>query len=547
MVRRAGCVGLAAKSVRSLALILLCLGTGARAASAFDFAGYVATHKHQALDVFIQNFPFDEYLKTVKFTDLARIQNDRMLLWQTFGDGDIFVYHLGDRFIADYPVGSKLAEIDRKITIAEFYLRRQPGFNQGTGEIYRIIGFYILGRVAERLEQEIRSERLDADHRQVRSAIRRLEANKVFVPIEESAAMKVLTNIRQGNVRYLYNRTSGVLRDQVVVVLAALVAMLSGVLLLLFRWRFTVLKVAAVGVAMLLPVVGGIALVGVPRTADGAQAVQSPFTLHEMRSLYPATDGIDHTVRLYGIKDGGGRGEDVGQAIWLRRPDIKASYLAHGRVGNRYHAAAKAGGVVLVTTGGFTNAQSLPEGLTIDAGRLVNAMIMHDRHGLVMVSNHGINVLNLREHGFQLPRGRLIGNPLASLVDYSELLRWANQHQATLFQTQLLASGDALLIDPSRAKREERERRILALVRDLQTDELHHVIFNIRRPYPLAIAASDVFAFLKSRNKRVEALLNLDVGSFDILEVYDERGRVIQEVKGPRPVANATNLLVYSR
>ena len=80
----------------------------------------------------------------------------------------------------------------------------------------------------------MRCERLDADNRQVRSAIRRLEANKVFVPIEESAAMKVLTNIRQGNVRYLYNRTSGVLRDQVVVVLAALVAMLSGVLLLLF-------------------------------------------------------------------------------------------------------------------------------------------------------------------------------------------------------------------------------------------------------------------------------------------------------------------------
>jgi hypothetical protein len=88
-----------------------------------------------------------------------------------------------------------------------------------------------------------------------------------------------------------------------------------------------------------------------------------------------------------------------------------------------------------------------------------------------------------------------------------------------------------------------RERRILALVSDQKTKEVHHIIFDVHNPYSLPDITNEIFALLKKRNKKVEGLLNLDVGSFNILEVYNPNGQVL--VSAPVPVSQATNLIVY--
>jgi hypothetical protein len=209
----------------------------------------------------------------------------------------------------------------------------------------------------------------------------------------------------------------------------------------------------------------------------------------------------------------------------------------------RHHAP-----VVLAATGGFTNRLNQPEGLTAESGNIVNAVLMQDRHGLVIVDEGGIQVLNLKRPTFRLPKGGpVIDNPLEDLLAYSQLIGWSRSHRVTLFQTQLLAFSDSITIDEKRAKPQLRERRVLALARDRKTQELSHLIVNVTRQYHLSDVANEVFALLATRNKKVEALLNLDVGSYDILNVYDPQGNLSPVARGMVNIERATNLIIYSR
>jgi hypothetical protein len=48
------------------------------------------------------------------------------------------------------------------------------------------------------------------------------------------------------------------------------------------------------------------------------------------------------------------------------------------------------------------------------------------------------------------------------------------------------------------------------------------------------------------RRMKVEALLNLDVGSYNILGVFDSQRRLLREPQGPVSIDGATNVLVYT-
>ena len=174
-----------------------------------------------------------------------------------------------------------------------------------------------------------------------------------------------------------------------------------------------------------------------------------------------------------------------------------------------------------------------------------------DRHGLVIVEESGgIRVINLQRDRIQLPIGpqrtEEIGNPFSHLKAYSRLLAWCRERRATVFQTQLLLYGDELLIDPDKVKHQMRERRMLALVRNKSTGTAHHVVFDITKSVRLDEPAMKLQELLSFRRMKVEALLNLDVGSYNILEVFDSQRRLLREPQGPVSVDRATNVLVYT-
>jgi hypothetical protein len=44
----------------------------------------------------------------------------------------------------------------------------------------------------------------------------------------------------------------------------------------------------------------------------------------------------------------------------------------------------------------------------------------------------------------------------------------------------------------------------------------------------------------------VEAILNLDVGTYNIMNVFDRNGQILNNIRGPVDISTATNLLVYT-
>ena len=57
----------------------------------------------------------------------------------------------------------------------------------------------------------------------------------------------------------------------------------------------------------------------------------------------------------------------------------------------------------------------------------------------------------------------------------------------------------------------------------------------------------ELFKLCQSRSMKVEAILNLDVGSYNILNVFDQRGGILSKPQGPVNINKATNLIIYAR
>jgi hypothetical protein len=502
------------------------------------------------LTSFVKNFPYIKYLEQVEFTDFQTLQADRRLLWQEKGDGDLFLYYLGQRFLEIYPVSRY--DLAQKLAIGEAYLNPDKGYwNDATDEIYRIIGYYILGQVAKTVENEIKAKHIKANDAVTQHVIRRLEQNRIYFPIEKSKLEKITENISKGNFQYLFNRL-GLEMDKVLAPLSNyihikgrwigyFVFLLIAILLI----HFNIKKLLILGPVILLVPLSVFALPKNNSSTDPGvpgQTFKSDIKLITTTSFLPAGNPKDPTVHIYTMKE---YGQTMGRCIWMQRPHARATYFAYLNINSKFNQLSNNKRLILATAGGYTNSKGQPEGLTVEDGNIVNATIMHDRHGLVIVEKSGgIRILNLKNRTFLLPYGGpKILNPLDNLIAFSELLTWAKQKRATLFQTHLLAFSDSVLIHPTKVNTDLRERRILALVSDPKTKKVHHIIFDITQPHTLPDITNKIFALLKKRNMKVEGLLNLDVGSFNILEVYNPGGNLL--IQAPVPVDQATNLIVY--
>lgn len=536
------------RSLPCLLILLLNLLPALRA-GAVSVQAYYQQYTPRDIEAFVKHFPFVDYLEEVAFTDFETLQEDREYLWRKYGDGDLFLYHLGEKFITYYPVTSD--QVQEKLAIGEKFLASKPGIQARVDEVYQIIGYFIMGKVARRIERDIQEGHFDPALPENQAILDRLHRHKVAVAIGKSTAQKLFERIKQGDWAYIGNRMRLKVQEHfyplqqsfkgVLLIPLIAFALFWGVIFLVRRkWKTRLLSVGMITLVMVFPWV----LQAIQHQAPSEFGTIRPpsYQLSGYRFLYGQEK--DPAVGIFTLENADEH--FVGHAIFIHRPAVDAHYFAHGRTAGRFQQFRRNRREVIATSGGFTNGQGLPEGLTVENGQIVNAVIMHDRHGLVMVrKGGGINVINLQKDGHILPRtGKSIQSPLNSLVAYADLLHWCKREKATLFQTQLLAYGDELLIDKNRAHPEPRERRILALVSE--KGQVHHVIFDIQQAHPLADIAEELFAMLKHRNKKVEAMLNLDVGSYNILQVYDEQGQTLPAPRGPVDLQKAANLIVYT-
>lgn len=260
-------------------------------------------------------------------------------------------------------------------------------------------------------------------------------------------------------------------------------------------------------------------------------------------SLYKTL--YNNNVKVYKLEK---NGEEYGHAVWMSRKGkkIKAKYFANGEVYRKYLNWKSNKKVISYCTGALANDSRKPIGFTIDNGKMVNRNLNTDEYdGLVIVyATGGIVVSDLDRGSLRIKKDNkfITINPRSAKDKYT-LEKWAEETDATIFQTYLLLHNNQLKVKEGRKKR---ERRILVLAENKSTKEIFHVIFDIKKGVDLKEISTEILNHLKSKNIYVHSALNLDVGTYDMFNIFDQNGNKDYHVKGRIGISNrATNLLVY--
>ena len=511
--------------LRWLVGLTACLAA-AYAAPAIAEAPHPSTHiERHGLTQGLRTYPYATLLRSVRIWDFNTLERMRLDLNERIEGGragDFFIGHLAEHYVASQ--GFTGARIEDVVALGEAFMRFaatassgfEGEFNRGdpsgraagggrAGGIYRVIGMHILASAARRLEADIEAKRIDREAETTEALVKRLRRSRIVMTLRKGTLAKLRENLTKcvgGDARacaHLRNRISDAVAETPDRVRRGL---------------------------------------KIPPRLETAYAMSRPRVLH--------TGASGQAVTLHTLTR---QGDVEGSVVWLRRPRARAAYIAHGfntTAASHYQRWRQGRRVVLATSGGFTNDQGLPEGLTAQQGHIVNSVLMPDRDGLVIVDPDGsIRVVNLKTRSAILPGCEQAQNPRGSVIGLMHLIECIERRRATVFQTQLLAFADQVLIDPWLAPTELRERRLLALAQGAD-GSVHHLLFDLPRRHNLAEIAASIFGVIRAQGLRVQALLNLDVGAFNILEVYGPGGQQLPEPRGPVPLARATNLIVYA-
>lgn len=263
-------------------------------------------------------------------------------------------------------------------------------------------------------------------------------------------------------------------------------------------------------------------------------------------SLSPKENMRDGFVNVFGLSK---NGSNYGNAIWMDRTAsgsrIKAKYFASGNAYEKFMSWRGDKNIILVSSGayssGLNGSSSIPVGICVDNGIIVNRAIDQKMEGLVIVEAvGGVRVSDVEKGNLYLGS---LGKRVNPIKDKLLLLNWGRSESATIFQTHLLAY-DNKLRTYSNGPKQRASRGVLALVTD-KDNNVMHILFEIDRQVSLYEAAKDVLKTLTKRNLDVVGLMNLDRGAYDIMAVYSDNKRSLPFLNGSVPVSSATNLLVY--
>ena len=223
------------------------------------------------------------------------------------------------------------------------------------------------------------------------------------------------------------------------------------------------------------------------------------------------------------------------QIFQFERPSIKVKYFGSTQNGEsvalRFKKWRAGKNVVLACSGTYSinnySNNYVPDGLCIDDGFVVNNSINNNLGAFVIVEKVGGIRVFTKESGVicqSVGSQRLY--PASNALDRVTFIEWAKKESATVFQTHcLFFSGQKRCNNYSS---DIRERRILAICEN-SNKKINYFILNLPTANPLNICdANDLFlGQIKAKGYSPIALVNLDVGNFDIIHVYDENGNNI--------------------
>jgi hypothetical protein len=240
---------------------------------------------------------------------------------------------------------------------------------------------------------------------------------------------------------------------------------------------------------------------------------------------------------------------------------IKAKYFAakdpySGKtVPERFKTWKTGRNVIAVSSGTYMTdcspSMAKPVGLCIDNGIIVNNNLEDKLGGLVIVYQTGGIVATKIADGnlnIRLSNGASKIIDIKNQFDRRDFVRWAEEQEATVFQSHLLVYNDQLNSSPCKTSECQRrdKRRFLAVCKN-EEGKLVHVIIHNPTESTLYEGSSKVFKFLKEFKDMEEVvyMINLDTGCQDVFDLYNSDGKKRQDVGGYYIAEQAVNLLVY--
>ena len=364
-----------------------------------------------------------------------------------------------------------------------------------TAAFYQLIGRYVLVDVARRVEEDLAADGSGVVPAGLRPLVSRLEGHKVSIDPRKSTSTKALEAWLGGDFEYLADRA--------------------------------LKKVEA-------------------NLSDQRVAVAEAWT-----SAYALRDsgGDGRHVRYAAlVRDG----REIGWVGLFASAGTRVSYvLASDTALNTSELTAKAGGQLLVAAAGsYVTATGETSGLAAFGGRIENFLISPKMDGLVLVHpEHGVHLLDMRAGG-ELPGRSGELRPLRSLSDLQELTAWIEAEGASAFQTHLLVTPRGFAIDEETSDPDLRERRLL--VQGAYNGSPVFAMVDLPGTSPVSLFEAAVIAARALETPeseggpgwQVQAVANLDVGSYDILEVWGPMGE--HRRGGPNPLSGAHNLVLVS-
>ena len=281
---------------------------------------------------FIQTFPYNDYLRTVEFTDFKTLQDHRYLIYKRRDHddniGDRFIYQLAEKFLQLYPIDR--ADLISKINIAELFLKAKPNKNYSANVIYKTTGLFILGQIAKNIEEDIDNKKINIDDPSIKQIIARLNNNDVNISIEVSKTEKVIKNIKKGNYKYLSDRILLKLKEHLYPLsnrlsmeISKFLTIISIVFVLMFLLSKITRRISMglITVILLTPLF----LKAEVKKSTGIPVHKKQPTLKLSPVNYNGKEG-----QIFNLINK--EKKVIGQTIWMDRSFVKANYIATGNV-----------------------------------------------------------------------------------------------------------------------------------------------------------------------------------------------------------------------
>lgn len=223
----------------------------------------------------------------------------------------------------------------------------------------------------------------------------------------------------------------------------------------------------------------------------------------------------------------------------------------------RYQKWAAGKKVIAYTSGTYMNncetpGIATPIGICIDQGKVVNSVIMPNNLDALAVvyATGGMIVSNLDDKNLKITVSSGTLGPLdirGNSYHMTRFLKWADEYDATVFQTHLYVFEDNIKISEDGSSKIA-SRRFLAVCKE-DNGDITHFIINIpgnSTEYNGVIKAYNILKKLEDVNQIV-FMINLDTGCQNVFSCFNNKNTAYNHalLKGTESINSAINLLAY--